>query len=80
MKVKVKAFGIAREIFGHQHIEMALDGGSTVGTLKQGLQRQYPQLEAIRSYVLAVNHEYAEDTVIIQESDEIAIIPPVSGG
>lgn len=55
-------------------------GGSTVGELRQCLVSKYPQLKGLRSLFIAVNHTYAEDTLRLTEADEIALIPPVSGG
>jgi molybdopterin synthase sulfur carrier subunit len=40
----------------------------------------YPNLKGLKSLLIAVNNEYAEDSVELLESDEIALIPPVSGG
>jgi molybdopterin synthase catalytic subunit len=42
---------------------------------------RYPELKAIAgSLLLAVNREFAERTVKLQEGDEVGVIPPVSGG
>lgn len=79
MKVKVLAFGIAKDIFGSPSIEVELQDNHTSG-LKQLLEQKYPRLRHLASYMVAVNNEYAEDDTNISENDEIAIIPPVSGG
>ena len=79
MKVNVLAFGIAKDIFGGSSIDVELSRG-TAGNLKQSLEERYPRLKHLTSYMVAVNNEYAEDEFIINERDEIAIIPPVSGG
>jgi len=79
MKHKVKTFGIAREIMGGR--EVVLDtAGRTVGELKKELLAAYPQLVDLRSLFVAVNLKYADDSMVLTESDEIALIPPVSGG
>lgn len=78
--MKILAFGIAREIFGGSTIDVALNDNATVGALKQLLEERYGRLKAIRSYMVAVNNEYAADDKAISAQDEIAIIPPVSGG
>jgi molybdopterin synthase sulfur carrier subunit len=80
MKLKVLAFGIAREIFGADRAELELPTGCTVGELKQKLNAQHPGLAALASYAIAINATYAFDDDVIQASDELAIIPPVSGG
>ena len=79
MKVSVLAFGIAKDIFGGSSIDVELSGG-TAGNLKQSLEERYPRLKQLASYMVAVNNEYAEDRLVINERDEIAVIPPVSGG
>ena len=79
MKIKVLAFGIAKDIFGGTSISIETNGNTTLD-LKTSLEEQYPRLKELRSYMLAVNNEYALDDGILAETDEIAIIPPVSGG
>jgi molybdopterin converting factor subunit 1 len=79
MKIKVLAFGIAKDIFGGTSISIETNGNTTLD-LKTSLEEQYPRLKELRSYMLAVNNEYALDDGILAETDEIALIPPVSGG
>lgn len=79
MKVNVLAFGIAKDIFGGPSVQMELPDAS-VNRLKQELEKHYPRLKQIASYMVAVNNEYAENELTLTEQDEIAIIPPVSGG
>lgn len=80
MKVKVLAFGIAREIFGASQIDAELPDVATVADMKVVLEKQYPRLAALSSYMVAVNNEYATGHAVLAATDEIAIIPPVSGG
>ena len=80
MKCRIKAFGISREIVGGRNIEFEVTEGQTVAELKKYLMKKYPPLEALRSVYIAVNNEYANDQDIVREGDEIALIPPVSGG
>ena len=79
MKVNVIAFGIAREIFGASSITLEL-AESSVADLKTGLEKSFPKLKALASYLVAVNNEYAGDDLLLDIRDEVAIIPPVSGG
>lgn len=78
-KYKIKAFGITKDIIGGKETVVEMEG-STVGELRQYLIAKYPQLTGLRSLFIAVNHNYAEDTLRLSEADEIALIPPVSGG
>jgi len=77
---KILAFGIAKDIFGSGTIEMALDDGTTIDSLKAALEDKYSKLKQLSSYMIAVNDEYAQAENVINTQDEIAIIPPVSGG
>jgi molybdopterin synthase sulfur carrier subunit len=79
MKVNVLAFGIAKDIFGGSSVTAELNGNTTAD-LKQSLETRYPRLKQLASYMVAVNNEYAPDESVLKEQDEIAIIPPVSGG
>ena len=80
MNITVLAFGIVREIFSSNSIQIELPEGSTTATLKTLLDSQYPALQQLATYMIAVNNEYSPENKIIHEGDEIAIIPPVSGG
>jgi molybdopterin synthase sulfur carrier subunit len=80
MKASILAFGIAKDIFGSSVIETDLPDTATAGDLRASLEQQYPRLKQIKSYLLAVNNEYANDALALTERDEIAVIPPVSGG
>ncbi len=72
-------FGAAKDIAGvpvlnkPEHI-------TDVATLKAWLFELYPSLQQLRSVMIAVNRTYATDTQVISSQDEIAVIPPVSGG
>lgn len=80
MEVTVLAFGVARDIVGERWVRLALDEQALVQQLRDTLEQQFPALRDIASYAVAVNNEYAYATDRIQQNDEIAIIPPVSGG
>jgi len=79
MKINILAFGIVKEIFGASSIEIELKDGN-IHALKNLLEEKFPRLKQLASYMVAVNNEYANDEHAISEKDEIAIIPPVSGG
>jgi molybdopterin synthase sulfur carrier subunit len=78
--LKVKAFGITREIVGGREVTLELGDQKTVSGLKKILEEKFPSIKGLRSLVIAVNNEYANDSQPLTESDEIALIPPVSGG
>ena len=78
-KYVIKAFGVTKDILGGRETVLELEG-DTVAALRGALKKRYPPLVEIRSLMVAVNKAYAEDDHKIGESDEIALIPPVSGG
>jgi molybdopterin synthase sulfur carrier subunit len=78
-RFKVKAFGITKDIIGSKETVFEVEA-ATVGDLQNFLFTKYPKLSGLRSLFIAVNHNYAADDQTIAETDEIALIPPVSGG
>ena len=78
-RYNIKAFGITKEILGEKENLLEFDG-DTVAHLRQYLFSTYPRLTGLRSLFIAVNHNYADDSLVLRETDEIALIPPVSGG
>lgn len=80
--INVLMFGIAKEIFGESSVKIELSHPLmlTVNSLKSLLEKHQPALMGLGSYMIAVNNEYAEPGQVIHEKDEIALIPPVSGG
>jgi len=77
--ISIKLFGITRDIVGQPilDIEAKIE---TVAELKTFMISAYPRMEGLNSLMVAVNSEYAQDDVAIRSTDEIALIPPVSGG
>jgi molybdopterin synthase sulfur carrier subunit len=76
---KVKAFGVTKDILGGRETVVDIQG-QTVAELRTELQKKYPSLAGLRSLFIAVNSNYADDSAVISPADEIALIPPVSGG
>jgi molybdopterin converting factor subunit 1 len=81
MKIDILAFGIAKEILDSGSITVEFDHQATVGDIRSFLEKKYPFLNELGSYMIALNREYARDEEArVNENDEVAIIPPVSGG
>ena len=80
MKVNLLLFGITKDLLGKQLLNLDIKEKSTVADFKKMLQEKYPELIELNSLAIAVNSEYANDSTLISENDEIALIPPVSGG
>lgn len=81
MKVRVKCFASAREIVGAGELVVELPDGSTLNQLFEQIRRQFPKLEDLSgSLLFSVNREYAPFDRRLAAEDEVALIPPVSGG
>ena len=81
MNVHVKLFAVARQLVGSETASVELPDEPTVADLRTALAREYPALSpTLASVVFAVNAEYATDQTRLSITDEIACIPPVSGG
>lgn len=80
MTLEIMAFGITKDIVGKTLINFELPTGSSVKDLKEKLIENYPRMQDLKSLLIAVNEEYGDETHILSERDEIALIPPVSGG
>ena len=77
--ITVKLFGIAKDIVGSNTLNIEQELGS-VDDLLTYLKSEYPRLKDLTSLLVAINDEYENATAIIESEDEVALIPPVSGG
>jgi molybdopterin synthase catalytic subunit len=81
MQVRVLYLGMLREIAGCERETVELGDALTAGQLYAQLQQRIPKLREFRGAIaLAVNYEYSDGKTMLQENDEVALIPPVSGG
>jgi molybdopterin synthase sulfur carrier subunit len=78
-KYRIKAFGITKDLLGGKETTLEIDG-ETVADLRAALNAKYPELLGLKSLFIAVNNDYADENIRLQTTDEIALIPPVSGG
>jgi molybdopterin converting factor subunit 1 len=77
--VRVRLFASYREAAGASHLQRTLPAGATVGNLEELLAKEIAPLAAAHGLV-AVNQEYVEASHVLHQGDEVAFIPPVSGG
>jgi molybdopterin synthase catalytic subunit len=81
VKIRVLFFGAARDVVDQNPMELSLDAPATVSSAFQKLVETFGQLERFgRSLLFAVNEEYATPDTTLEENDELAVFPPVSGG
>jgi molybdopterin converting factor subunit 1 len=79
--VRARLFARLRELAGSDSERVELPGGSTVADVYDALRKTHPALDPDRNAVrAAVNQEFADWDVIVADGDEVAFIPPVSGG
>lgn len=77
----MQLFGRVKEIVGTGEIEMPAAPGATTRSVLNALIGAYPHLGPWKDYLrIAVNQEYAPDERPVAPGDEVAVIPPVSGG
>lgn len=80
MKINILCFGITREITGSFEYVLDTEKQLTVSELRQNLVNNFPDFAKLKSLQIAVNEEYADGEVVIKSTDEVVLIPPVSGG
>ena len=80
MLVTVVFLASYREIAGTASTRIALTAGATVAELLAQVRAQFPGLPDADRIVAAVNNEYREGDYVLDDGDEVALIPPVSGG
>jgi molybdopterin synthase catalytic subunit len=81
VRVRVRLFAIQRELAGAREVSLELADGATIEDAWRALVALHPSLAPGRTSVrFALNTEYADPTAVLGDGDELAIIPPVSGG
>ena len=81
MTVRVRFFAILKDRAGTDAAEVTLDDGATVGVALEAIARRYESLATLLPRVApAVNRAYARRDERLNDGDELALIPPVSGG
>lgn len=80
MRLEVLLFASYRESVGLGRLTLYLDEGATVRDLAHAMRSRFPGLPEPSRIVVAVNNEYQEHDFVLSNGDEVALIPPVSGG
>jgi MoaE-MoaD fusion protein len=80
MRVRLLSFGPWKAMFPPGGRVLELDSGAVVDTVLRVLATEGTSPESLRSAAIAVNQTYARPDQLLQDGDEVAILPPVSGG
>ena len=81
IQITVKLFAIFQEVLATDELQIKLESGTSVSVIFDRLVSQHPHLEKWRSLTrYAVNLNFADPQTILKNGDEVALIPPVSGG
>jgi molybdopterin converting factor subunit 1 len=79
--VRVRLFARLREIAGAAELTRHVPADATARAVWDGLAHEFPGLDAYATSIsVAVNEEYARMTTAVNDGDEVAFLPPVSGG
>lgn len=79
--VSVKLFARVRELAGSDVVHIPFVAKMSVAELRRAIGGQVPAIaEMLSRCAIAINSEYANDEQVVDVNDEVAIIPPVSGG
>lgn len=81
MVIHVKLFAVLRDAAGTAALDLDVPSGARAGDVRPMLARRFPGIEQyLPRTALAVNRDYASAETELHEGDEVALIPPVSGG
>ncbi len=81
MQVQVTFYGVLQQIIGARRLTLELAEGASVGGLAETLSAQYPALaERLPTVAFAVGDALASSERLLQHGDQVALLPPVSGG
>lgn len=81
MKIRIKLFALTQDLAGCEEVSLDLEEPVTVGSIRTNLGETIVALKPVlASCAFAINNEYAINSVVVQETDEVACLPPVSGG
>jgi molybdopterin converting factor subunit 1 len=81
MRVRVLFFGVLKDVCGGERESVELVEGASVADLLKGYRDRFSGLAGVwNSIAVAVNQEYARGEDLLKEGDEVALLPPVSGG
>lgn len=79
--ITVKLFAAYQEAYGVPELVLELPAGTTVAGVRDRLLTEHPELERWRDLTrFGVNLQFVDPATVLQDKDEVVLIPPVSGG
>ena len=79
MRIKVRLFAALRALVGETEVEVDVSDGASVSDVVDALAARHAGLGDHR-FAMALNQRYADAAAAVSDGDEVALIPPVSGG
>ena len=81
MRIRVKLFAIIKERAGVGEIDLELPAGADVGAAASAMKERFPAVSCfLDRCAFAVNQAYTAKDTVLNDGDDLAVIPPVSGG
>jgi sulfur-carrier protein len=81
LKISLKLFAVYQETFASSELDLEFPAQTSVGEVLEWAIAQHPQLETWREVTrFGVNLQFVDPDAILQDGDEVVLIPPVSGG
>lgn len=81
MDLRIKLFGAEAAAVGKNEIQIRINPGSTCEHLRERLAAEFPALGPLMAHIrIAVNNEFAADSLTLNSGDELALVGLVSGG
>lgn len=81
--IRVRFFAILKDRVGREVVEIPLSGPITLRELEEKVVEMFPQMEGYltkRRVLISVNQEFATPDTVVKDGDEVAFLPPFSGG
>jgi molybdopterin converting factor subunit 1 len=81
MKIKIKFFAHLRDLMNCETTEITVDQDASVNDVKSIIAERFPKLrEHVKTVSFAIDNEYVSKDKKLKDGDEVALIPPISGG
>ena len=80
-KIDVRLYASVKDLLGKERIEVGWSDNMTAGDLRKKLNELFPILTQVNTqFTIAVNRKAVDEKKLVLMTDELAILPPISGG